>query len=137
MASTVAESRPPLSSTTAFFGCQSARSLQVPALADVHRGRNGIVFVDVGLDAFVQQALGIEDELDGVARRAVAAAVRALHSGPRPSPARAHRPPRLRSRIAHHRQVDHVVAHVSNLIQRHAALSMISRTAFILNAWPW
>ncbi len=48
--------------------------LQIAAAADVHRRRDRIALVDVGIDALVEHALGFEDELDGVARRAVAAA---------------------------------------------------------------
>src|ERR1039458_311743 len=79
MARTVAESRPPLRSTTARLGLVAIAKTELlevcAAAADVHRRRDGIALVNVGLDALAERAFGFEDELDGVARSAIAAGV--------------------------------------------------------------
>ena len=85
-------------------------------------GEMGLHLVDHGLDAFVEHALGIEDELDGVAAGAAAAGVRrdvmrfGLHLRARIG----HR--HRESALAHHGKIDHVVADVSDLVERHAFL---------------
>ena len=86
IASTVAESSPPLNNTTALLALWvSIASLQVPALADIHRRRKRIALVDRCLNALLQHALRFENEFDRIARRAFAALVAALHNAPRPS----------------------------------------------------
>src|ERR1022692_4066272 len=103
MASTVAQSSPPLNSTTAFFDFVSVTSSgltasgfsstlrtatlkkslpgrQVPALANIHRRRNRIAFINRCLDALLQHTLRLRHPCSE------------SHSEPQPSPAPAHWP---------------------------------------------
>src|ERR1035441_6296593 len=59
--------------STFIFRLQPRFLFQIPALADVHRGRDRIALVDGGIDALLQQSLGLENELDGIAPGALAA----------------------------------------------------------------
>src|ERR1039458_4200387 len=90
--------------------------LQIPALADVDRRQEGIALVNGCRDALLQHSLGFENELDRVARCAVPALVRShvmrLGLYLRPSIGHGHG----KSAYAHYRQIDHIVAHISNLV---------------------
>ena len=83
-----------------------------------------------------ENSFRFQNELDRVAASAITARVRrdvvrlGLHLLPRIG--HSHGKPAL----AHHRKVDHVVAHIGDFIQRDAFLLHDFAEACILNAWP-
>src|SRR5260370_21145317 len=80
-------------------------------------GRSGVVLVDVLLDALIEDAVGLEDEIDGVAPGAFATCMGSdvmggsLHlvTGGGDGDGQ---PPH-----AHYGQVDHIVSHVGDLLE--------------------
>jgi len=101
-------------------------------LAYVGGGGCFIGFVEVLLDYFFEGALGGEDEVDGVAAATEAAGIRGdvmgggfdLFAGVGGGDGE--------TALTHNREVDDVVADVSELV-----LARMSLMAFILWAWPW
>src|SRR5579862_5321943 len=92
---------------------------RIAAVADVHRRRYGIGFVDHLFNAVVQYAFGFKDKVDGVTSRSAAAGMRRNVMGFGLYLLASVRNGDRKSALAHHGKIDDIVAHISDLVEAH------------------